>query len=145
MVKTIKYLLLTAVTVALLAASCSGGKNSSSETKGIWMQTEPIQCLQNPWEEAWLENNNKDYQAYPKGKPREVEPEEARIIQAYFEDQGVTVLDWDFESFGDDVMVCDACSCPQGFTLYLKVKEADLATLKDYNFIEATNYPEDEE
>lgn len=144
MVRTCTHAACFILLIGWLAAGCTGSKSTKDETNGLWMKTDPVQCLQNPWEEAWLESNNKDYQAYPKGHPRKIEPEEARIIRQFFEDQGVTVLAMEAESFGEDVMVCEACSCPQGYTLYIKVKGADEEKMKSFQFIKTVNYPKDE-
>ncbi len=93
-----------------------------------WVATEPIQCLGNPWEQDWLENNNWEYDLYPKDPTTpDLEPEEFIIIQDYYARQGVSVFE------GRNVLnegeVCLACSCPEGQTLYLSVRDQDVATM----------------
>ena len=49
-------------------------KNVLTQT---WVAIEPIQCLGNPWEQDWLDNNNGEYDAYPKDPTTPgLEPEE---------------------------------------------------------------------
>jgi hypothetical protein len=128
------YLLIFQVLLVLAMAGCQAQDATTSSPEGIWMETDPVQCLGNPWEKAWLSNHNGDYGDYPKGKPREVEPQEATIIKDFFEAEGIGILDLDWQSYPEDAMVCDACSCPQGFTLYLKVKEQNRKALEAYGF-----------
>ena len=105
-----------------------GPKTAKSILGNTWVAIEPIQCLGNPWEQDWLENNNWDYHSYPKDPTTPgLEPEELEIIQDYYERQGVTVFE------GKNVPkyeeVCLACSCPEGHTLYLLVRDQDVETM----------------
>lgn len=145
------------ISVILITAGCettnNGQENRSSREPDMpvwdgddahtadmaWMKTEPIQCLGNDWEKDWLERNNETEDAYPKGKPREIEPVEAAIIQNYFEKQGITVADLDYEPFPEDQMVCEACTCPDGYTLYLQIAEGDRDKMREFGFERASD------
>ena len=103
--------------------SCNNSKESAQQAPAetIWMVTQPVQCLGNPWEEAWLLANDQKAAAYPRGEVRVVEAEEAAIIRQFFEDKGIAVYAVKGVPFPEGTMVCDACHCPQGYDLYLQV------------------------
>jgi len=98
-----------------------------------WVATDPIQCLGNPWEQDWLAANNWDYGSYP-GDPvtPELEPEELKIITDYYDRQGVRILS--AETVQQNNNVCQSCSCPLGYTLYLLVPGDDVRTMLDSGF-----------
>jgi hypothetical protein len=96
-------------------------------TQQTWVAIEPIQCLGNPWEQDWLDNGG-DYQDYPKDPTTPaLEQAELEIIKDYYQRQGVEVSDGLNEPKYDNV--CLACSCPEGQTLYLQVREEDIPTM----------------
>jgi len=99
----------------------------------VWVATEPIQCLENPWERDWLESHNWDYSNYPKdpGTPG-LEPAEFEIVQKYYAGFGVEVSDKATQSKFD--AVCAACTCPEGHTLYLKVRDEDASQMLEFGF-----------
>jgi len=109
--------------------------------EGVWLSTKPIQCLGNPWEKDWLAANDNDYSAYPIGDPRIIEVPEKAIITAFFARQEIDILDIESEPFDDDVMVCDACHCPQGYTLKINVSKEDAEKLSaefGFSFIDTS-------
>jgi hypothetical protein len=93
-----------------------------------WVAIEPTQCLTNAWEQDWLARNGDDYAGYPKdpGTPG-LETGEIAIIEEYYSRQGVVVSGTDtapkYES------VCLACSCPEGHTMFLRVRAQDVNTM----------------
>jgi hypothetical protein len=117
---------------------CWNGKfcifnNESSENKKVWIEINPIQCLGNPWEIDWIESHNNNYSGYPRD-PRtpELEQEEVEIIKNYYKKQGIILLDIKSKQTYEDV--CAACSCPQGYTLYLLIFEYDLNKMIDLGY-----------
>lgn len=99
----------------------------------VWVATEPIQCLGNPWESDWLESHGGDYSLYPKDPATPgLEPEEFEIIQDYYARQGVEVFEAQTASKYD--AVCAGCACPEGHTLYLLVKAEDLQQMIDFGY-----------
>ncbi len=85
-----------------------------------WVEIDPIQCLGNPWEIDWLKDNDD----YPRDvHTLELEQGEEDIIKEYYLKQGVSILKVESEWTHD--IVCEACSCPQGYTLYLLVSDVD--------------------
>ena len=98
----------------------------------VWVATEPIQCLGNPWEQAWLTSHDG---RYPKdhSKPG-LEPEEIEIIQDYYKRQGVTVFRVTTRAKYE--VVCAACMCPEGYSLYLEVRDQDLEKMLSFGYRE---------
>lgn len=112
-----------------------GGKSffQSSESK-VWVEVDPVQCLGNPWETDWLKENNNDYDAYPRGHILVIEEPEKKIIKEYYAKQGIEILDIKSEEFSGDFDICEACSCAQGYTLYLQISKKDLQTMLEFGY-----------
>jgi hypothetical protein len=104
--------------LAITLQSCDDGGGSLLPPDAAWVATEPTQCLTNPWEQEWLARHDGNYAAYP----RDLEAQEA-IIAAYYAGLGVEVEA--IVSRPKYEVVCLACSCPRGDTLYLLVAEDD--------------------
>ncbi len=117
----------------LLFFACRSNKEGNAREK-IWMQTEPVQCLGNPWEQDWLATKGRKYEDYPKGDPRVLEEAEKEIIRSFFEKEGIRIYKVEGVSFPDSVMLCDACDCPQGYTLNVLIAPADSARLRNFGF-----------
>jgi len=98
-----------------------------------WVAIEPVQCLGNPWEQDWLEKHGWDYHSYPKNPARPgLEPEEFEIIQDYYDRGGVAVFEGRTAPKYDNV--CLACSCPEGHTLYLLVRDQDVEAMVGWGY-----------
>lgn len=95
----------------------------------IWMNITPIQCLGNPWEQAWLEANDHDYDLWSALS----DDEELDVFEDYYEDQGIIFYDiqvsWVYGS------VCAACSCPRGDVISVLVDQEDVDFLTDLGFV----------
>src|SRR5512139_1076393 len=125
--------------VALVCACESG--DSTVGTRNVvalnaansWVAIEPTQCLTNPWEADWLAHHGGDYDAYPRDYSTPgLEPEEVDIIKDYYRRQGVMVLAATTAPKYD--MVCLACNCPEGHTLFLLVRESDVDTMLGFGY-----------
>jgi len=92
-----------------------------------WVATEPTQCLTNAWEQDWLASHDNDYAGYPGGKGGTLTPEEIQIVTGYYARQGVVV--YGTSTAPKYTGVCLACDCPQGHTLFLEVRDSDVATM----------------
>ncbi len=98
-----------------------------------WVATEPIQCLGNPWERDWLASHDGDYGSYPKDPTKPgLEPAEVEIIRDYYRRQGVVVFE--AATKGRYEVVCAACSCPEGYTLYLEVRRQDVERMTSFGY-----------
>jgi len=93
-----------------------------------WVAIEPTQCLTNSWEADWLERHGGDYAGYPKDPARPgLEPEEIVVITEYYRGKGVVVSQTATTPKYD--AVCLACSCPEGHTMFLRVRAQDVDTM----------------
>jgi hypothetical protein len=88
-----------------------------------WVATEPIQCLGNSWERDWLAKHGEDYDCYPRDLAGQFE-----VIEAYYEELGVAV--YAIASRHKYSIVCGACSCPRGDTLYILVGLENIDVMK---------------
>jgi hypothetical protein len=121
--------------LACAAASCTSDdpsppssvltRNAESLT---WVAIEPTQCLTNAWEQDWLARNGDDYAGYPRdpGTPG-LEAGEIAIIEEYYSRRGVVVSGTDTAPKYE--AVCLACSCPEGHTMFLRVRAQDVNTM----------------
>ena len=114
-------------------------ENSLPQRPGAtWVQQQPVQCLGNPWEEAWLAAHHGDASQYPLGDPLIIEPPEADIIKEHYRGEGITVLDVRSMTLdqlsGEPVGVCMACHCPQGYMLYLQVSDANVPRMSERGY-----------
>jgi hypothetical protein len=124
--------------VGLCGCRNDGSTGPVSELKGVgsadtWVAIEPTQCLTNPWEQDWLSRNNGNYSAYPKDPTTPgLEPEEFAIIQEYYDRQGVVVMDGATAPKYD--VVCLACTCPEGHTMFLLVRGEDVEAMIGFGY-----------
>lgn len=92
------------------------------------MSFEPIQCLNNPWEEDWLRSNNGSAGSYPREwTARRV------IIMDYYARLGIRIFDARRE-VPDNGIRCGACSCGDGYTLFLQVADEDVSDMVALGF-----------
>ncbi|MGH7490767.1 MAG: hypothetical protein ACREOO_00080 [bacterium] len=95
------------------------------ETDLLWVETMPVQCLGNPWQQEWLKEHGNNYDEYPRGREQEVLAEfflkRGAVFYAYR-----TVQVW--------AVACAGCSCPEGNVLALKVHQGDLALFEQFGF-----------
>ncbi len=121
----------TMMAVMLQLGACSNGVNTDNGSglpTGTWVALEPVQCLGNPWEQDWLSQDGHDPESYPKNPTlKGLEPAEFDIVRNFYLVHGVEVLDsaWapKFE------VVCMACSCPEGHTMFLLVRARDVEAM----------------
>jgi len=99
-----------------------------------WVEIDPIQCAGNPWEQDWLESHPDDFTIFA----RPFLDKEVDIIKNYYKKLGIVIFDVK-AVFWEDVVVCESCSCPAGYTLYLLVSESDLNKMLDQGFKVAQN------
>ena len=92
-----------------------------------WVATDPIQCLGNPWEQAWLEEHGGDYASYPGDRMEQFE-----IIRDYYSDIGIRIFR--ITTRNTYSVVCCACSCAAGYTLYLLVSEDDVPAMIELGY-----------
>ena len=77
-----------------------------------WVEIDPIQCGGNPWE-LWQQEQGVAY-----------DKSEIDIIKDYYREQGTEVFE--VKSKQTHEIVCEACSCPRGDTIYLLIGSQDV-------------------
>jgi hypothetical protein len=91
------------------------------------MAIDPIQCMGNPWEQEWLAEHPGEQ--YPRDLYRRVP-----IIRDYYERQGIEIQD--ITAAYTYSVVCHACSCPAGYTVWIRVDLGYIDALVDMGFRE---------
>lgn len=114
----------------LIIAGCDflspfGDDAPADEKDLVWVETMPVQCLGNPWQQEWLKEHGNKYEEYP-------QEQEQEILKLFFLKRGAVVYAsntaWVWEA------TCLACSCPAGYAQYLKVHKKDLPVFEEYGF-----------
>jgi hypothetical protein len=130
----------TSVVLMCLAAACQTEDSSSLEPSSlsraqapVWVAIEPKQCLSNAWEMDWLARHHNDYAAYPKDRTLQgLGHDEITIITSYYKRQGVVVSDT--AAAPKFAAVCAGCACPEGHTLFLRVRADDVDTMIGFGY-----------
>jgi hypothetical protein len=126
--------------LAVLLPACGGDSAAPSVETGrerstvgsVWMAIEPTQCLTNPWEQDWLSQPDHEYGDYPRIPGAELTPKEIEIITDYYARQGVVVQET--AAAPKYETVCLACTCPEGHTLFLRVRPEDAVTMESLGY-----------
>ena len=95
----------------------------------IWVFIDPLQCLGNRWEQAWLEKHDYDYDSYPTS-----ESERLAILEEHYQNQGIEIYDIEHEWILETV--CGACSCLKGDRIHCLIDESDVEQMSDWGFTE---------
>lgn len=88
-----------------------------------WVEIDPVQCMGNPWEIDWIENGG-DPALYPRDLAERFE-----IIREYYEGLGVEIIDG--SAWWTMPVTCRACSCPEGYTVYVRIWVEDVEYMLD--------------
>lgn len=122
-----------AIACSFLAVALLAGCGSDSPVRPpngeqfSWVAIDPIQCLGNPWEQDWLEKHDWDYTSYPWDADRQL-----AIIEDYYRRMGIGI--YESRRYRTAVLVCCACSCANGYTVYLDVCSEDVPLLLTMGF-----------
>lgn len=96
-------------------------------TRDTWVALTMRQCLGNPWERDWLNQDGNEYSEYPIDINEQTE-----IARDYYYRQEIELIDLKMCFTG--VCACTACSCCSGYTLWLYVPDKYLDTLIDLGY-----------
>ncbi|PIR89626.1 MAG: hypothetical protein COU07_01915 [Candidatus Harrisonbacteria bacterium CG10_big_fil_rev_8_21_14_0_10_40_38] len=83
-----------------------------------WVQIDPRQCNMNPWQEVVID------------EPAPADDDS--LIRSYYASQNVEVFD--IKRKVTQEVVCLACSCPTGETVYLLVSNGDVNSMLAFGF-----------
>lgn len=132
--KTPKALLPAILISLLLFFAPEAMAEGAGDASSVWLEIDPIQCMGNPWEAGWLEENSGVRDEYPTD-----DQEQDKLIRAYYEGEGVKVRDLKRTYFTEtigEVTLCLACSCPAGYTLKLLVPGVEIKRMQGLGFKE---------
>lgn len=113
-------------TMAIPIVSSSEQTPTHEESGKTWVEIDPIQCGHNPWESNWPESNNDSYSSYPR------EVQEIEKIKNYYQKQGIFIFDVRLKLTHE--IVCLACCCPRGDTLYVLVSDSDVNKMLQFGY-----------
>jgi len=119
----IQYIILIIIAILIISFVYFAPKanNIANNNQNIWVNMVPIQCLGNPWEFDWLKKNKNKYSKYPIGHPTKIDLQEIDIIEQFYKNQGINILD--IKSNLIEKNTCAACSCAQGYKLHVLVSK----------------------
>ena len=116
-----KCLLFFVLPFGLLLQSCE-------QEDREWVIIDPIQCMGNPWEQAWLEKNNYENELW-----REMgEQEKLDVIEKYYEDREIDI--YKIKRTVPYDATCDACGCPRGDRIHCYIDENDVDQMLEWGF-----------
>ena len=88
---------------------------------------DPRQCEMTPWGQEWWDTHGGDMSSYP----RDPEGERAVVVD-FFARRGITVLDYEVETFAEFVLT--VCGAEIGYTVFLLVHGADVDAMLGFGF-----------
>ena len=97
------------------------------------MSTRPKQCLQNPWERAWVQENGGDSADYPRNRNAlgRLGVEETKIIKDFYRELGITVYEVKDVPMGHTRA---HCSYPASYKLFLRVADLDAQRMEGHGY-----------
>ena len=93
-----------------------------------WVGRVLTQCLTNPWESDWLDNNGDNYSTYHSFDGNEI----LNVIKNYYGKKGITIFDTktDMTHF---LSLCEGCGCSAG-AQYVLVSDNSLKLILTQGF-----------
>lgn len=132
----ITTLILLAIVGAFLFLISENQSDKKILEKKVWIKIEPIQCGGNPWEIDYHQKSNRmeHFRTQNSGEKG------ITIIKNYYDKKGIVILDGVMENF-PDIAVCEACDCPDGYTLYLLIHAYDLTKMQEFGYVISKKIP----
>jgi hypothetical protein len=91
----------------------------------VWLQYDETKCA-NPWQFNWF--------APP------TDEQLAGAVKGELTGRNIQILEMR-TSRDKDMVSCDACTCPNGFHYFVRIKTAEKSKLTELNFYETTEIP----
>jgi len=111
-----------------------GWNQTETEIQKMWVEIDPIQCAGNPWEQDWIKSYPDDYLVYA----RVISKEKIDIITSYYKKLGIMIFDAKLVPW-DNMVVCESCSCPVGYTQSLLVSNSDVDKMLEFGYKTSEN------
>jgi hypothetical protein len=105
-----------------------------------WLELDPLQCGSNPWETNWdsVQSNLTNACQAVCSQPDAPGCPVSCLVTAYYQSIGITIHSFghlDFKTkFGKDIELCEACTCPAGYTIYVRVADEDVSRMQALGF-----------
>lgn len=130
---SVAFLILVLIVIfAVTSFNNSGFEPQNPENSTfVWVSYKPIQCNGNPWENYSASGDNTGFNL-ANGLPSS---QEVDAIESYYSEKNISIVDLKIEVMKQGYF-CEACTCPEGWTLYLKVSKQDAQKLKEDGFKE---------
>ncbi len=104
---------------------CKKNKNSKTQTSELWMRYDETKCS-NPWQFNWF--------APP------TDEQLAGAVKGELTGRNIQILE--MRTSRDMAMIsCDACTCPNGFHYFVRIKTTEKAKLTELKFYETKEIP----
>lgn len=105
---------------------CRKKLKATKELDEVWLRYDETKCA-NPWQFNWF--------APP------TDEQLAGAVKGELTGRGIDIMEMR-TSRDKDMVSCDACTCPNGFHYFVRVKTAVMARLKELKFYPAKEIPD---
>lgn len=112
----------------ILSAVCFLFILSCSSQDRVWVYKDPIQCLGNPWEQAWLAAHNDDWGLWHDLS----DADQLQVFVKYYGDVGIEIHQYR-QTFPYE-FTCEACDCPRGDRIHCLINNNDVAKMVAWGF-----------
>ena len=119
--ETMKFVLLIIIPFGILIQSC---ENEDSK----WVTIDPIQCMGNPWEQAWLQENNNSHDLWTEMGDQD----KLDVFEEFYNNKGIVIYNIKCTEPHEDT--CAACSCPRGDRIHCHIHEDDVDQMLEWGF-----------
>jgi hypothetical protein len=117
-----------------------------NEVGKTWLEINPKQCGRNPWEQELRQTDSAvpercQLQCESLDRPTKTQCIVQCLVERYYAIEGIEIFNLrtiNFEEkFGAPILICEACDCPAGYTLYVQVTDDDVPGMlaADYRHI----------
>ncbi len=120
------------VAAVFLLAGCSGSDTFKPED--LWVKISPLQCYQNPWEQAWLQEHRQQYPDDDALHTALAQQSESDIITSFYKQKGIEVKNVRIRKTAE--VTCAGCNCSTGNTNFLAIHKRYLNKMKKEGYSE---------
>jgi len=119
--------------MTLIFSNAVNGCIKINEQTKIWVYMHPVKCLDNAWEQDWVNISGLTGEESFKGYKEYLDKTgEKKIIIDYYAKIGITVYDYTSEKVSD--VVCEACECQRGDRVSLLIPYSNSSNMKQLGY-----------
>jgi len=127
---------ITLFIILIMTLIFSNAVNSCSAVKEpamIWVYIHPVKCLDNAWEQDWVNKSGLTGEESFRGYKEYLDKTgERQIIINYYAKSGITVYNYTSEKVSD--VVCEACECQRGDIISLLIPYGNLSKMRQLGY-----------